>query len=141
MRETIDGGLLSRMLIHAAAAIRQQKQQINGLWERIFGALAEKCRDRGDVLLLEPGLTPVQARVLADRTAECCGGIAAVFSPGEEGAVYALVSRNKELGDLCKRMNAQLNGRGGGRGGFCQGSVKADQQQIREFFSDFYKAE
>jgi len=117
----------------------EYKQKINGLWSRIFETMAQRCNGKGNVLLLEDGLSPVQARLLADRTAESCGGIAAVFSETKEGFAYALVSRNTELGDFCKEMNRILSGRGGGRGGFCQGSVKATRKQIESFFSEFHK--
>ena len=38
------------------------------------------------------------------------------------------------VGDLVKEMNAALNGRGGGKPNFAQGSIAASQAQIKTFF-------
>ncbi len=42
--------------------------------------------------------------------------------------------QGEEISGLVKRLNETLHGRGGGRNGFAQGSVKADTQEIRAFF-------
>ena len=62
-----------------------------------------------------------------------------MFSANDAGFAYALVSRREELGGLCREMNRALGGRGGGKGGFCQGSVSARRDKIVDFFGDYYK--
>ena len=55
---------------------------------------------------------------------------------GEEGRyAYALVrSDGGDISAFVKELNKTLNGRGGGRNGFAQGSVQAEVAQIRKFF-------
>ena len=45
-----------------------------------------------------------------------------------------LVSDGADIAPLVKSMNGALHGKGGGRGGFAQGSVRADEDAIRAFF-------
>lgn len=113
--------------------LAQQKYRITGLENRIFETIAAGCS--GTSVIFEPGLDSVAVRRLADAAAQHCGGLAAVFSGSDEtGYAYALVHHDGDLKELCKKMNGALNGRGGGKGGFCQGSVKAAQSQIQAFF-------
>ena len=113
--------------------LSQQKYRITGLENRVFAAIAAGCD--GTSLIFEPGLDAVAVRRLADAVAQHCDALAAVFSGSDEaGYAYALVHHGRDLKDLCKAMNQALSGRGGGKAGFCQGSVKATQQQIRSFF-------
>ena len=75
-------------------------------------------------------------RELADRIAACCGGVAAVFS-GENGSYgFCLASREEDLRPLGKRLTQALHGRGGGKPGFQQGTVKASRQEIEALFRD-----
>ena len=113
------------------------KYRISGLESQIFDAIAGRFAGRGNVLCFREGLEPTAVRKLADLIADTCGGIAAVFSPKEGGHNYALVTREGELKELNTAMNKALSGRGGGRGGFCQGSVKAGEADIRAFFKDW----
>ena len=64
------------------------------------------------------------------------GGLAAAFA-GQDGAgyVYALVRADGQAFSV-KEMNAALQGRGGGRGGFAQGSVQATRAKIEAFFRE-----
>ena len=116
--------------------IAQQKYRIVGLENQVFEAIANRCRGKENVLLFQPGLDSQGVRRLADLAAQEVSGTAAVFS-GEDGPgyAYALVSRSADLADLCRSLNQTLSGRGGGKGGFCQGSVRASKEQIGQFFS------
>ena len=114
--------------------LAQLKYRITGLENRVFEAIAANCRGR--TVLFEEGLDPTAVRRLAELTAQRCGDLAAVFSGSDEsGYAYALVHHGGDLKDLCKAMNAALNGRGGGKAGFCQGSVKANRCDIEKFFA------
>lgn len=115
--------------------LAQLKYRITGLENQIFETIAQAQTGRGNTLLIHPGLDPQSARRLADLTADTCGGTAAVFSGSDEGGyIFALVTRRGELKDFCKEMTQALNGRGGGRGGFCQGSVRAARERIEAYF-------
>ncbi len=58
-----------------------------------------------------------------------------VFSANGDGSYkYAIGEQNGDLRQFTKEMNAALNGRGGGKPFFVQGSVKASEDEIRQFF-------
>ena len=82
-------------------------------------------------------MKPDSVRKLADAVAKRCGGLAAVFAGPEEGKFnYALLRADgQDISALVKDMNKTLNGRGGGRNGFAQGSVQIDRSAIETFFN------
>ena len=73
---------------------------------------------------------------LATAVMETCGGRCAVFS-GSDGAGYhyALGQPDADLRPLVRQLNEALQGRGGGKPFFAQGSVRASQAQIEAFFA------
>ena len=86
------------------------------------------------MLLFEEGLKPDSLRRLADAVMRACGGRAAVFSQTESGWQYAIGQEAGDLRAFTKEMNAVLNGRGGVKPGFVQGSVRASRAEIEAFF-------
>ena len=118
-------------------ALETEKTAKNGLWNRIFGSVANSYVNHGDVVHFEDGMDSVQIRELADAIAECCGGTAAVFSGSDEmGYGFAMVTRQGDIRMLGKEMTAVLNGRGGGKPNFQQGRVNATRAAIERFFSE-----
>ena len=106
------------------------------LEEDSFRRTAQEYAGRGDVLLIVPPLQGDGARRLCDAVSQTGGGRCAVFS-GEDGAYkYALIHAGHDIRQLVKDLNAALNGRGGGRDGFAQGSVQAAETEIRTFFEN-----
>lgn len=122
----------------AAQSVSQQlgaqKFRISQLEKQIFAATAEGYRGKTNVLHFADGLEPNAIRELADAIAEEVCGVAAVFCEGSEGCSYCLVSRSDDLRQLGKDMNGVLNGRGGGKSGFCQGRVSAGKAEVEAFF-------
>lgn len=114
----------------SAAKFRQAQ-----LEEQVFAAISAEYAGKGDVLLFQPAMKSDSVRKLADTVAHCCGGLAAVFA-GEDGHyAYALVRADgADISTLIKELNHSLNGRGGGRNGFAQGSVQAQGSAVRRFF-------
>ena len=90
------------------------------------------------MLVIDDEITNGQPRALADLIAECCGGLAAVFSRKEDRYNYAVIQKGGEITALIKDMNRELQGRGGGRDGFAQGSVAADRESIEGFFQTVF---
>ena len=116
-------------------ALAQEKFRASGLEKKLFAMMADTYRDAGNVLLFESDLSGGGIRDLADAIATVCGGTAAVFAGrDEEGYNVCLCSRQDDLKQLGKDMGAALQGRGGGKPGFFQGSVKATKAQIESFF-------
>ena len=117
------------------AELSAAKVRMAHLEETAFEAIARENEGRGDVLLFQPAMKGDSVRKLADAVAKRCGGLAAVFA-GEDGQyAYALVRADgADITPLVKDLNKALNGRGGGRGGFAQGSVQTDRAAIEAFF-------
>ncbi len=61
------------------------------------------------------------------------------FQRDENTYSYVLASRDASVDDLSSEMHRRLNGRGGGRNGVYQGSVRATKQEI-EIFIERYQA-
>ena len=111
-------------------ALAAEKQKVAALYGRIFDTIAQGYADQKNVLHFEEDLEPGQVRVLADRIAGKVSGWCAVFSGGS----YCLASREGDLRQLNKAMNEALEGRGGGKPNFQQGSVRAGREEIEAFF-------
>ena len=134
--------LLSAKPLETAAAVRRLSDEaaalryrLGGLEIQAFARAAETLRGAGDVLLLPEGLSAESVRRLAAAVLETCGGLCAVFSPGEAGCKYALGARDGDIRELVQSVNRQLRGRGGGKGAFAQGSVQAGREEIAAFFT------
>ena len=134
-------GLLSAKPMETAAAAARLQQELGDtkyragqLEDRLFALKAQSFENAGDVLLFEDGLKPDGLRRLADAIQKTCGGRAAVFSPTADGFQYAIGQENGDLRAFTKSMNTALNGRGGGKPFFVQGSVKATKKEIEDFF-------
>ncbi|MBR3640828.1 MAG: alanyl-tRNA editing protein [Oscillibacter sp.] len=112
------------------------KADLAALETEVNTALADRFADCGDALLFRPAMKSDAVRRLADAVASRCGGLAAVFSGEGEVWQYALVRADgQDISALVKSLNAALRGRGGGRGGFAQGSVQCAQSEIEAFWN------
>ena len=113
-----------------------EKFRVAALQRQLFDKIAADYQAMGDVVRFQQDLEPLAVRELADRIAMACGGTAAVFSGTDEtGYSVCLVNRSGDVKALGQAMNAALNGRGGGKPGFFQGSVKATREAIEAFFA------
>ena len=126
----------------AAAVERMQKDvyQLKGriaeLEDRDFARLAEEHAGKGDVVIFQGVMSAESLRKLCGAVKERCGGRCAVFAGDGESFQYAVGQDGGDLRGFVKELNGALNGRGGGKPEFVQGSVKAGEAQIREFFGN-----
>ena len=138
------GQRLSVKPVDAAAAVERLENELSAaklrcaqLEESVFTAIAQEQAGKGNVLLFQSPMKPDSVRKLADAAAKTCGGLAAVFAG--EGIHYAYAlgrADGQDISAQVKAMNAALHGRGGGRNGFAQGSVEAEQNAIEAFFKE-----
>ena len=129
----LETGEAARRMNDQVAAL---KFRLVGLERRIFDAIAMECYGKGDVVRFEEGLDNVAVRELADKIADVCGGMAAVFSGTDgEGYAFCMVTRQGDLRQLGREMTAALGGRGGGKPAFQQGRVQAKKAEIEAFFA------
>ena len=118
--------------------LADQKYRIVELQRRLFASIARDCFGKGNVLLFEENLDSTGLRELCDAVADKCGGRAAVFSGRDgKGYGYCLAVRDGDLRAFGKEMNTALQGRGGGKPNFLQGSVNAKKAEIEAFFEEF----
>ncbi len=129
----LETGAAARKMNDALAA---EKFRASGLERQLYTHIADAFAGNGDVLYFADQFSPAAVRDLADRIAEVCGGTAAVFSGSDEaGYSLCMVNKTADISALGKELNTALNGRGGGKPGFFQGSVKATKKEIEQFFS------
>ena len=115
-------------------ALNADKFRANSLEKQLFEEIAKNYVNQGNVLLFRDGLAPTGVRDLAEAIANASGGIAAVFSGSDGNYSVCMVSKAGDVKALGTAMNKALNGRGGGKPGFFQGSVRATQLEIEAFF-------
>lgn len=146
------GVMLNAHMTTTAEVVRKTKEDLAAAKvalanteEKYFRELAKTYAGAGDVLIVTEGLSPDSVRKMAVIIGETCGGRAAVFSADsadsrkKEDVVpwkYAMVHPGQDIAPFVKQMNTLLNGRGGGKTGFAQGSAQASEAQIRAFFAD-----
>ena len=127
----METGEAARKMNEALAA---EKFRVTVLQRQIFDRIAAGYANCDRVVHFENGLSPASVRELAERIAALCSGVAAVFS-GEDGRYDVCLARpGGDVKQLGAEMAKALDGRGGGKPGFFQGSVKATEEQIRQFF-------
>ena len=114
----------------------EEKLRAANLQKQVFDSIAESYVNQENVVHFEEKLSGGEVRQLTEKIAAKCKGFAAVFA-GEDGAyTYCLGCPGGDLRQLGKGLNQTLNGRGGGKPDFQQGSVAADRQAILAFFAD-----
>ena len=134
--------LLSAQLTQTAQGAAQLLDTMNdwkyraGALERqLFAYQAAALAGPGNCCFFARGLNPEGLRNLTDMASAGIGGVTAGFSKNETGFHYCLAQPGGDLRALNKEMNTALSGRGGGKPNFQQGSVRAEEAQIRAFFA------
>lgn len=130
---------LSAKPLETAAAVRRLldeqaalKYRLTGLENELLAAKAAAVPSGAWQLILDESLSPDLLRRYAELLAQKCSG--AIFAGSGESYRYVLFDPNGDLRALAKRLNSSLNGRGGGKPGFVQGSVSASREAIAAFF-------
>ena len=130
----------SAKMLQTGEAARQMAQQLAaekyrsaGLEKRVFQNIAAGYAGQETVVHFEDDLTPGSVRELADAMAEHCA-VAAVFSGTDGSYSMCIISKEQDVKTMGTALTKALNGRGGGKPGCFQGSVKATQAEIQAFF-------
>ncbi len=120
---------------HMNDLLEEQKRRYNQLQQKLFREIAQGYTGCGNVIHVTQELDAVAVRQLADAIAQCCGGMAGVFSGGDGRYQYCLVTHQGDLRELGRAMTGALHGRGGGKPNCQQGAIVADEEEIRAFFA------
>jgi len=134
-------GLLSAQLHETAEHVQRLLEEkaaleyrLNGLKMEQLRLLAGSAAGQQDALLFVPDLDPDGVRRLCTELMEVCPGVCAAFSQAEgKGFLYAI---GRLAPERVKAMNTALSGRGGGKPGFAQGSLQAQEEEIRGWFAE-----
>ena len=132
---------LSAKPLQTHAAVERLKGELESVKLRAatletadFARKGAEYAGKGDVVLFEGDMSADSVRRLCDAVLDTCGGRCAVFA-GEDGNFkYAVGIREGDIRPLVKELNGALNGRGGGKPNFAQGSVAAKEADIKAFF-------
>jgi alanyl-tRNA synthetase len=137
----------SAKIHETGAAARRMNERLaevefhaSALERKIWDATAAKYADKGNVVHMDAELSPSAVRELADRIARCCGGTAAVLG-GRENISICFMGPADAVRTLGNAVKAELNARGGGKPGIFQGTIFANEEQIMNFFRDWYREE
>ena len=136
--------LLSAKPLETASAVERLQKELYSLRGRVaaleegdFARKAEHFAGKGDVLLIEGDMASESVRRLCAAVMDTCGGRCAVFAGSDsQGYKYAVGQIGGDLRSLVKDLNTALNGRGGGKPHFAQGSLQASAEAIRAFFQN-----
>ncbi len=109
---------------------------LGNLENQLFEAISKEYTGKGDVILFREDLSPDALRRLADKVGAVCGGRCAIFSGDDnEGYRYAICHQQGDLRTFIKEFNQALQGRGGGKPNFVQGSCAATRQAITAYLA------
>ncbi len=110
--------------------------KLKGFKSRIINYIVDGLTPADEyVLMFEDGLEPDDLRQLALGVAEK-SPCSVVFSyDGDGGFRYAFATQTGDVRPLCKTINAEFSGRGGGTEKLVQGSLKGQRETITEFLS------
>lgn len=132
---------LSAKPLQTSAAVERLQGELESIKLRCaaletadFARKAQEYAGKGDVVLFEGDMSADSVRRLCDAVLDTCGGRCAVFAGSGNTYKYAVGTREGDIRPLVKELNSALNGRGGGKPNFAQGSVAADEAQIKVFF-------
>ena len=133
---------LSAKPTESAAAVERLEAELGALKLRaahleaqVFAQVASRLTGEGDVLLFEDEMTPASVQKLCDAVMNTCGGRCAVFAGADGAWRYAVGQADGDLRDFVKQLNASLQGRGGGKPFFAQGSASCTRAEIEAFFA------
>ena len=110
-----------------------EKFRANNLQKQVFDAMANRYQGTKNPVHFEADLAPGSVRELADCSAKVCIGTATVYS-GNDTDGYTICLIGSDAKELGAKAASALNGRGGGKPGSFQGSLKATRNEIVEHF-------
>ena len=128
----------ARAVEHLGQELNRQKEKNKALQERYVALCLENIRKNADpeenIFLFEEELDPGARRDFVNKGMEMTRGLAGVFvGTDDSGYQYVLGSRRPDIQETGKKLNARFQGKGGGRPPMIQGSLKGNEQEIREF--------
>lgn len=114
----------------------QLTEKLSKKSERIMNLISDSLPSEGKLLFVsEPELTTFEIKVFCNRLSEKKNfeSILVLSEQAEKKLFnYILFSKEPNLATLSRELNKELNGRGGGKPPFVQGSFASSEEQIRK---------
>ncbi len=134
-------GGLSLAVERLLAAGAAEKQRLAALQSRLAEALCQTLAPGAPAaarLAWADGADGDGLRRLALAMTAVCALPCGAFAPGGQGLAYALAApAGTDLRPLCAALNGRFGGRGGGKPGFCQGSLPPGNfDAVRAFLAE-----
>lgn len=117
-------------------ALAAEKFRAAALEKRVFARIAGDYAGQEVAVCFEEGLSGGGLRELAQAMQAQGVGLAAVFSGQEGDYGFCLLGGAEQAGAVCRALTERFHGRGGGRGGACQGRIPAKKAEILAFFAE-----
>ena len=112
------------------AKLREQLNRIQAIYlqEKLEKIQAEEKY----VCIFEESLDSIAMRNFVNGAMECCEGICGAFIGSDEnGYHYILGSKTLDVREVSKKLNAQFNGKGGGKPQMVQGSLIGNAEEVQ----------
>jgi len=129
--------------LETGAAVLQMKEEvirlkgrIAGLENETFGYIAGELADTDSPVYFTGELSSDALRKLCVKIAARAKGRVMVFAGSGDAYSYAVIEEGADLVPFVRLLNEALNGRGGGRDGYAQGSLHATEEEIRSFLKN-----
>ena len=121
------------------ASAEADRGELKLLKKAVFEREAELLLPRENtVVKCFEGANPDQLRAYANKAVSKVGKILVLLSPTDVDCKYILASEKIDLRAEMKKINAALDGRGGGSAIMAQGSFKASLEDIEKYFIENY---
>lgn len=117
-----------------ADQLAAEKQRAAALQSKLLLGIAAGYESKGNVVHFEDNLSGGHLRELAENISKVCGGFAAVLTGQEGNYSLCIASKNGDLAPLTAALKQAFNARGGGKGGFFQGTLSGKKDEILSFF-------
>ena len=130
----------AKMLETGAAAARisaqfgAEKLRSATLQRQLFDQIAAQYAGCNHILYYAPDLSGTAIRELCEKLSAVCTGTAAVYTQDNGRINICLVSLHEDLKEFGRAMTQTLDGKGGGKPGFFQGSLSSSRAETEAFF-------
>ncbi len=117
--------------------------QYNMRTEQWLELIAKEAPQGEKVVLVLEDLTPANLKKLVQKLAEnrpelkFAIAMSKTVQKVQPTLSYAMFSRDKDIRQVSSALNKALNGRGGGRDGYAQGSFGVDVEKAKDFIENF----
>ena len=133
--KTESAAAFEKYVLTAEEAKNELKQLQKAYFEREADIFPESDNT---VVKIFNGATQDQMRAFANKAVSKVDGILVLLSPSSEDVKYIIASQKCDLRGEMKKINAALEGRGGGSAVMAQGSFKASPADIEKYFLENY---